>query len=425
MDQTIMTSRTARILAWGLVALTVSGFAGMILLESAGCQQLFNFSDPRPATAYGYIMIPLMTLGFSSFGGLIVTYHVENRIGWLAIAIGSLLSVGLALEAYGLCTYNGIIDLPAPLTMIWFSEFLTEGLFLVTGLFVMLFPTGKFLTPRWKKFSLIIILLTIPFTFVNIFWPGQLIRTVPNPAPEIQNPIALPIQPDPFWEAVVFQAPGTLQYIFILSAFIALFLRWHRSHGDVRQQIKWVAFFLMTSGTLFIVVEIIGATNYPEIFEGWFYLFELAIFWLGFPIVFGLSIFKYRLYDIDIIIRRTAQYAAVSAILVAIYFSSVILLQTIFTSVMDAQSPLIVVISTLFSAALFNPLRTRLQSFIDRRFFRNRYNAEQVLAAFARTTRNEVEMPSLQDELLLVVQETLQPETAVIWLKKTEKEDNR
>jgi hypothetical protein len=422
MVQKLMTQRTARTAAWGLVALTIFGFVGMILLETVGCQQMFNFADPRPATAYGSILIPLLAISFATIGGLIVTSQLDNRIGWLAIAIGVTLSISIALNSYGLCTYNEVIDLPAHLTVLWFSESINELMLILVGLFVILFPTGKFLSVHWKLFSLVTILLSLPFTLINLFWPGQLIRTVPNPAPEIQNPIALPFQPDPFWEAVAFQVPGTLLYIFIITAFIGLFLRWRRSRRDVRQQIKWVAFFLMTSGMLFIVVEIIGSSVYPEIFEGWFYLFELAIFWLGFPIVFGLSIFKFRLYDIDIIIRRTVQYAAVSTILVAIYFGSVILLQTVFTSVMEAQSPIIVVISTLFSAALFNPLRTRIQSFIDRRFFRNKYDAEQVLGAFARTIQNEVELGSLQTELQEAVRKTLQPKTVVVWLKKTGEE---
>jgi hypothetical protein len=141
---------------------------------------------------------------------------------------------------------------------------------------------------------------------------------------------------------------------------------------------------------------------YPAIFEGWFYLFELAIFWLGFPLVIGLAVFKYRLYDIDIIIRRTLQYTLLTGLLALIYFGSVVLLQRLFESFTGRQSPIIIVVTTLAIAALFNPLRLRVLDFIDRRFYRRKYNAERALAQFAASARDEVDMENLTMELLNV-----------------------
>ena len=209
--------------------------------------------------------------------------------------------------------------------------------------------------------------------------------------------------------------------LFLLLGFLALFLRWYYAKGVIRQQIKWLVFFLVTSGTLFIAVEVVGSFFYPAIFDGWFYLFDVTVFILGFPLVFGIAIFKYRLYDIDIIIRRTAQYAVVSALLAVVYFGSITLIQGGLAAVSGTQSPLAIVLSTLLIAALFNPLRLRVQTFIDRRFYRRRYDAQQVLTSFAQTAHDEMDVEALTGELMRVVQETMQPERMAVWFKSSER----
>ncbi len=146
-------------------------------------------------------------------------------------------------------------------------------------------------------------------------------------------------------------------------------------------------------------------------------LFTLTI--LAFPVSIAIAIFRYRLYDIDIIIRKTLQYTVVTALLALIYFGSVLLLQRLFSDVTGEQSPLVLVVSTLLIAALFAPLRRRVQDGIDRRFYRKKYDAQQVLAAFARTARDETDMDALLAELERVIQETLQPEGVKVWLKQT------
>jgi hypothetical protein len=135
------------------------------------------------------------------------------------------------------------------------------------------------------------------------------------------------------------------------------------------------------------------------------------------PLGIGFAVLRYRLWDIDIIIRKTVQYGVLTGLLGLIYYGSILLLQGLFTRVTGEESAVALVLSTLLIAALFTPSRRRIQEFIDGRFFRKKYNAQQVLDDFARTAQDEVDMEALQAELLRVVQETMQPESLAVWIK--------
>ena len=136
-----------------------------------------------------------------------------------------------------------------------------------------------------------------------------------------------------------------------------------------------------------------------------------------FPLSLTISILQYRLWDIDIIIRRTLVYSILSGSLATVYFTAVALIQNVITSIGGQPSAIVIVISTLLIAALFNPLRNQIQAFIDRRFYRSNYDAQETLARFAETARDEVEMERLTSAMLQVVQETMQPESVSVWLK--------
>ena len=191
-----------------------------------------------------------------------------------------------------------------------------------------------------------------------------------------------------------------------------------------RQQIKWILFGVLTYVLGVVVWALVfgralqipaGELRLLAMLGAWFSdLFTLLVL----PVAITIAIMRYRLWDIDLVIRRTLQYGLLTGLLALVYFGSVILLQSIVENFTGEQSPLVIVLSTLVIAALFNPLRSRVQDFIDRRFYRKKYNAEQALVQFAATARDEVDMDKLSATLLRVVEETMQPEGASLWLQQ-------
>ena len=229
-----------------------------------------------------------------------------------------------------------------------------------------------------------------------------------------------------FFEEAYMARGFPLMGLFMLIAVVAQVYRYRTITDPVqRQQIKWVVFGLAITlvpvGIMLFAVSIFDLN-----------LFEVSsaaeafgyVVWTGFLIVFPLSvvvsILRYRLWDVDVVIRKTLLYAVLTGLLALVYFGIVILLQALFGRLAGVeQSTLAVVISTLAIAALFTPLRRRIQDVIDRRFYRKKYNAQQVLAQFAQTARDETDLDALLAELVRVVDETLQPEHVSIWLRDT------
>jgi hypothetical protein len=172
-------------------------------------------------------------------------------------------------------------------------------------------------------------------------------------------------------------------------------------------------------GSLFALYYAISFFFNDETYQLWWIDLLFIISVTTIPLAIAIAILRYKLYDIDIIIRRTAVYAVLTTTLGLIYFGTVVLLQTIVGRAADEQSPLVIVFSTLLIAALFSPLRRRIQDFIDRRFYRRKYNAAHTLAGFAHTARDEVDMDRLSTALIEVVQDTMQPDNLSLWLSKS------
>jgi hypothetical protein len=206
-----------------------------------------------------------------------------------------------------------------------------------------------------------------------------------------------------------------------LGAVISVLVRFRRSRGDERQQIKWFAFAAALTFVWILVIEVFEELlsiegGVPEAILA----FTWASAWLvipSIPIATGIAILRYRLYDIDRIINRTLVYGALTATLVALYFGGIVELQRLFVLLAGQQSTLAVVASTLLIAALFTPLRRRIQGFIDRRFYRRKYDARKTLEAFSTKLKNETDLESLNNDLVGVVRETMQPAHVSVWLR--------
>jgi hypothetical protein len=283
---------------------------------------------------------------------------------------------------------------PAALGLVWL------GGVILLPLFFCIFPNGRFV-PRWTKWAwLITSAFFVSFGTAAELWPA--------------------------FHAIYVAFAGYLWAIMVLGGIAVQFYRYrYISTANERQQTKWVIFaFLMTVAalvTMFLINPLFLDFRVQETENAARNILAAAVSTFAFltiPLGIGISILRYRLYDIDVIIRRTVQYSIVSAVLAAVYFGSITLIQGSVTAVTGIQSPLAIVLSTLLIAALFNPLRQRVQTFIDRRFFRQKYDAQQVLAQFTQTAGDETDLEELTAELTRVVQETLQPEQVNVWLRQ-------
>ena len=408
----------ARALSWFLLALTVLTMMFLLWLDQQGCHVLYDPTFAQPILAFSSLVTILPALAFVALGTLVNVFQPANRIGWLLSLFGYSFLLVTSSKAYGQCGLQGLAPLRGPEYAIWFGNNITAawiGAFLVL-LFV--FPNGQFLTRRWRNFCLAGFgLMLVPY-LLTLVKPG------PMPVDSLgqtttDNPVGLEMEGASWLVNGGSSLFEVLVFALLIGAVISLVLRWRRSRGEVRQQLKWPALQLGIAAPLFLIVENVGVAAYPAIFDGWFYVFVIEFLFLGMVVSIGLAVFKYRLYDIDIIIRRTLVYAILTGLLALVYFGSVTLLTSTFSRVSGQQSALAIVVSTLLIAALFTPLRKRIQDWIDRRFYRRKYDAQRVLAQFAIVARDETDLDTLTAELVRVVQETMQPEQVSVWLRET------
>jgi hypothetical protein len=237
----------------------------------------------------------------------------------------------------------------------------------------------------------------------------------------IRNPFGLEAAP---WVAVAAYAILPLLPLCMFASAVSLVLRYRRSRGDVRQQIKWIT-FAASLVALTYLIAMVASLIHPS--EAW--LTTGSVLWLNLltiaallsfvtiPIAVGFAVLKYRLFEIDLLINRTLVYGSLTAMLAVVYLAGVATTQAIFRSLtgQERQPQLAVVISTLVIAALFNPLRRRIQSFIDRRFYRKKYDARKTLEVFTAKLRDETDLELLNAELIGVVKETMQPSHISLW----------
>jgi hypothetical protein len=327
----------------------------------------------------------VLFLAFPMVGALIASRRPRNPIGWICLAYGLLwmvLAVTNSYSAYGTSS-PGSVPYPVAIGTIgnqwlWIPTVGLLGIYLI-----LLFPGGRTPSRRWCTFALLSAVILVLQSLAEGFAPGPL-----ENQGGVRNPFGLEALP---WLQTAAYIMLPLLPLCILGSAVSMVLRYRRSRGEVRQQIKWVAFVASFAGILYLCALISPLIFVTEILDGarlpspplWLDLLSnvAVLGFAGVPVAIGFAVLKYRLYDIDVVINRALVYGSLTAVLITLYFGGVAMTQAIFRALTDQeqQPQLAVVVSTLVMAVLFNPLRRRIQSFIDRRFYRRKYDARKTL----------------------------------------------
>jgi hypothetical protein len=410
-----MSRRTAARLAWSLAALALLLCAASIVFAVAtrSVQPPSNWGTGGDSTVLIFV---LPFLAFPLVGALIASNRPENPIGWICLAVGiiwMIMLISTAYGVYGLVVRPGSVPFPAAIgslgEWIWAPAIGLFGIYLI-----LLFPDGRLPSRRWRPLAWLSGVAIVLVSAGSALTPGPL-----EGLPMIRNPFGLEKHP---WVADATLSLTLLLPLCMLASAVSLVLRFLRSKGEEREQIKWLAFAALILGLGFSSYVIPG-NILPDDAGGadplWQNLLEDAVTlsFAGIPVAVGIAILRYRLYEIDIIINRALVYVPLTAMLVLFYLGGVVSLQGAFRALTGQGSQLAIVASTLAIAALFNPLRRRIQSFIDRRFYRRKYDARKTLEAFSVKLRDETDLEALNNDLVGVVRETMQPAHVSLWLR--------
>jgi hypothetical protein len=396
-----MSNRTAARLAWSVWALCVplTTFGGLLSFLTAFGQ--FGAGSGL------VILLGVLLLTFPTVGALVASRRPENPIGWIFCAVGLVLSVGVLAAAYADYALSaGPGSLPGEEYAAWLSAWTGgPGALLAAAFLFLLFPTGTLPSRRWRPVAWMAAIGSPLSVLGEALKPGPL-----HTHSSIDNPVGIEGALGGVVEVLGTAGAVALNVGVVLSG-ISLVLRLRRARGVERQQLKWFVYAAVMMGGGFVASFAFssGLAN--------------AIAWtsgiLGFmvlPIATGIALLRYRLYDIDVIINRTLVYGALTAALALVYLGGIAVPQGLFRALTGQESSLAVVASTLAIAALFNPLRRRIQGFIDRRFYRRKYDAARTLETFSAKLRDETDLDRLGDDLVSVARETVQPEHASLWL---------
>jgi MFS family permease len=404
--------RRARRLAAAVFAATmvlvVAGWVFLALDAAAGAAD----------AAASAVTFDLPLLVFPVTGLLVARRQPRNSVTWVLLGIGLAGGIGSLFTGYSTYALAGDPgSLPGGAVVGALNGAMWDPVIIpVATLLLLLFPDGKPLSPRWR----ILVWLSV-FAMVAVFLgivlsPGAV--TEDGIPPGIDNPLSVPAL-EPVARVLLF-ALVLLPVCMLLSA-LSLVLRFRRSRGVERAQLKWLATAAGISSSLYAIALLSGLG--PALFGTepgpWNDVLDLLALasLLLIPISIGVAILRYRLYDIDRIISRTIAYFLLTAVLVAVYTLIVV---GIGTAIGRTNSPALIAGATLVVAALFRPVRRRLQDRIDRRLFRRRYDAERVLGSFASRLRDELDLDALRGELLSAVSQTVQPSTIAVWIRRQE-----
>ncbi len=415
-----MSARQASWLAWSLAGLSVATFVASVpLYVLVSSVHIPSSWEANPSI--GDLLGGLLFLVFPLVGALIAARRPHNPIGWILLVDGLLWMLSDLMDDYSLYGVASPGSVPFAVGAAGINNWLWVPAVGLLGTYVfLLFPDGRLPSRRWRPLAwlsgAVILLVSIGVALD----PGPL-----QNLGGVQNPFGM-LQP---WMMPVFWAVLPLLPLCMLGSALSLVLRFRRSRGEERQQVKWIAFAASVVGLLYMIAMV---TSFIFPSGAWFQVgsplwldliaYTALLSFTLVPIAVGVAMLRYRLYDIDVVINRALVYGSVTVMLALVYFGGVTATQTLFRVLtgQEQQPQLAVVVSTLAIAALFNPLRRRIQAFIDRRFYRRKYDARKTLEDFGARLRDETDLDSLNEDLVGVVRETMQPEHVSLWLRRQE-----
>jgi hypothetical protein len=353
---------------------------------------------------YGQAIFALGSAGAPILGALIASRRPENLYGWLWLGFGlalAILAFGGNYAEYAVLSGN----LPAPVAVAAVGSAGWVMWVALTPFLMLLFPDGLLPSPRWRFLAWTVVAAGAVCIVLGPFMPGQ------SGIASVENPFGVEGR---VGEAIMGLNVAGVFVIFgcILLSALSLVFRFRRAGGVERQQIKWLAYAAVLFGGSLVFSGFLGR-DLPGLWDAVFETVTLS----GLYVAVGVAILRHRLYDIDIIINRTLVYGSLTASLALVYFGVVVGLQRLLSPIVGENNQLAVVASTLAIAALFTPFRRFLQNFIDRRFYRQKYDAAKTLEAFSARLREETDIEDLSGELVEVARETVHPAHASLWLR--------
>jgi hypothetical protein len=382
------------------------GALSVLLVAASVVLALLNRSAPLTddwGTENRPFVFLVLGLAFSLVGTLVSSRRPGNSVGWICLAIG--LGLGLTVfvgeyNVYALQTRPG--SLPGGEYAAWVENWIWLPSMVLPGtVLVLLFPNGRPASRRWWWAAWLAVAGTSLKTVSEMFLPGALAE-----APNVTNPFGVESA------GSLLEPLGSIGYVLlqlgILATAFSMFLRFRRARGEERQQLKWFASAAVVLALVFLLSIVFPSGVLEDL---------VALLFAGLPVAAGIAILRHHLYDIDVLINRALVYGTLTAALALVYAVSVVALQQGFLSLTGQTSQLAVVASTLAIAALFGPLRRRIQEAVDRRFYRTKYDAARTLEAYSARLRDDADLDSLANDLIGAVHETVRPEHASLWLR--------
>jgi hypothetical protein len=400
-----MSRRAAAWFAWSLAALSVVFLVGGVALARTVRSTALELPYGSVGAADSFVLTSATVLTFSVVGAIVASRHPRNTIGWIFCAVGLEAGLGSLAGGYAeswLASGRGSQSLGA--TAAWFASWAWIVQTIAVTFLLLLFPDGRLPSPRWRPVSWLAALGLGGLVLSYALEAGPL-----GDFPQVVNPYGI----DSPIVGVVESASGFALVGSMVASAISVIVRARHAGRVERQQIKWLAY----GGAV-----VVGTTLLAILISIWSVTVSIAVINLAvltLPVFTGIAIVRYRLYEIDIIINRSLVYVSLTAILFGVYFGGVTAIQALFRTISGQEQlpQLVIVASTLVIAALFNPLRRRIQAFIDRSFYRRKYDAAKTLEGFSKKLRDETDLEALSGDLVGVVRETMQPAHVSLWLR--------